>query len=76
MLLNPLKEDYSDLDPQSREIMKKTINYLISIGADTKRILGKGFGETQLVNKCSNGVDCTEIEHQQNRRTEFVVIKK
>ena len=54
----------------------ETINYLISIGADTKRILGKGFGETQLVNKCSNGVDCTEIEHQQNRRTEFVVIKK
>ncbi len=54
----------------------ETINYLISIGADTKRILGKGFGETQLVNKCSNGVDCTEIEHQQNRRTEFAVIKK
>ncbi len=54
----------------------ETINYLISIGADPKRILGKGFGETQLVNKCSNGVECTEIEHQQNRRTEFVVIKK
>jgi len=54
----------------------ETIGYLISIGADPKRILGKGYGETQLVNKCSNGVICTEIEHQQNRRTEFVVIKK
>lgn len=54
----------------------ETVRYLISMGVDYKRITGKGFGETQLLNKCSNGVKCTEIEHQQNRRTEFVVIKK
>ena len=53
-----------------------TVNYLISIGADPKRIVGKGYGETKLVNRCANNVDCTEIEHQQNRRTEFVIIKK
>jgi len=60
----------------SEERAVETVNYLISIGADPKRLTGKGYGETELVNKCSNGVICTEIEHQQNRRTEFVVIKK
>ena len=53
-----------------------TVNYLISIGADPKHIVGKGYGETELLNACSNNVNCTEIEHQQNRRTEFVIIKK
>jgi outer membrane protein OmpA-like peptidoglycan-associated protein len=54
----------------------ETINYLNSIGADTRKITGKGYGETKLLNKCANGVKCTEIEHLQNRRTEFVVIRK
>lgn len=60
----------------SRKRASETVNYLLSIGADYKRITGKGYGETELLNKCSNNVKCSEIEHQQNRRTEFVVIKK
>jgi outer membrane protein OmpA-like peptidoglycan-associated protein len=60
----------------SQKRASETVRYLIGIGADPKRITGKGYGETKLVNKCSNGVKCTEVEHQQNRRTEFVVIKK
>jgi outer membrane protein OmpA-like peptidoglycan-associated protein len=60
----------------SQKRASETVSHLISIGADARRITGKGFGETKLVNNCSNGVKCTEIEHQQNRRTEFVVIKK
>ena len=60
----------------SQKRASETVRYLIGIGADPKRITGKGFGETKLVNECSNGVKCTEIQHQQNRRTEFVVIKK
>ena len=60
----------------SRSRAAVTVSYLISIGADPKRIVGKGYGESQLVNQCSNNVICTEIEHQQNRRTEFVIIKK
>jgi outer membrane protein OmpA-like peptidoglycan-associated protein len=54
----------------------ETINYLNSIGADMRRITGKGYGETKLLNHCANGVKCTEIEHRQNRRTEFVVLRK
>ncbi|MDR7212697.1 outer membrane protein OmpA-like peptidoglycan-associated protein, partial [Flavobacterium piscis] len=34
----------------------------------------KGYGESQLVNKCTDNVTCTEAEHQLNRRSEFVII--
>ncbi|MCA0933198.1 OmpA family protein [Lutimonas saemankumensis] len=60
----------------SQKRASSTVSYLIGIGVDSRRITGKGFGETKLVNKCSNGVKCTELEHRQNKRTEFVVIKK
>lgn len=49
------------------------VQYIISKGIDKKRITAKGYGETQLLNKCSNGVECTEEEHQLNRRTAFKV---
>ncbi|CAG0983530.1 MAG: OmpA family protein [Bacteroidetes bacterium] len=48
--------------------------YIISKGIEKKRIFGKGYGETRLMNKCSNGIECTEEEHGKNRRTEFKVI--
>jgi outer membrane protein OmpA-like peptidoglycan-associated protein len=47
------------------------VAYIISEGVDSARITSKGYGETQLVNRCKNGVECTEGEHQQNRRTEL-----
>ncbi len=50
------------------------VAYIVSKGIDPSRVTGKGYGETQLVNRCSNGVRCTEAEHQENRRTEFIVI--
>ena len=52
------------------------ISYIVSKGIDPERIFGKGYGETELVNGCSNGVKCTENEHQLNRRTEFIVIEE
>tara|TARA_R110000868_G_scaffold153556_1_gene379032 strand:+ start:1616 stop:3553 length:1938 start_codon:yes stop_codon:yes gene_type:complete len=52
---------------------KSTINWLIKNGIDSSRLTGKGYGETQLVNKCSDGVKCTEEEHQMNRRSEFII---
>lgn len=55
---------------------KSTYDYIISKGIDPLRIPKyEGFGETQLVNKCSNDVKCSKEEHQMNRRTEFVIIK-
>src|SRR5690606_23789785 len=49
--------------------------YLLQKGANLERLSSKGFGETQLLNKCTDGVKCTEAEHQLNRRTEFKVVK-
>ena len=52
---------------------KSTIQWLVKNGIDINRLTGKGYGETQLVNKCADGVACTEDEHQENRRSEFII---
>lgn len=53
---------------------KATIKYLVTIGKiNSARLKGKGYGEKMLVNGCSNGVKCSEKEHQKNRRSEFIV---
>ncbi|RZM13480.1 MAG: hypothetical protein EOO88_44680, partial [Pedobacter sp.] len=52
------------------------VNYIIGKGIAKERITAKGYGETMLVNQCGNGVKCTEEEHQQNRRTEFKIVKQ
>lgn len=55
---------------------KATRDYIISQGIDSERIESAiGYGETQLINNCANGVPCTEAEHQMNRRSEFIITK-
>jgi outer membrane protein OmpA-like peptidoglycan-associated protein len=51
------------------------MNWLISKGINKARLTAKGYGESQLLNKCSDGVKCIEEEHQANRRSEFIVTK-
>ena len=53
---------------------KATLEWIVKQGIDKKRLKAKGYGETRLVNGCSNGVPCTEEEHQENRRSEFIVV--
>lgn len=53
---------------------KSTRDYIISQGIAPDRIESAiGYGETQLINNCSNGVSCTEAQHQINRRSEFII---
>jgi hypothetical protein len=52
-----------------------SVDYIVSKGIDKARVSGKGYGESKLVNKCKDGVKCSEDEHQQNRRTEFRIVK-
>ena len=54
---------------------KSIADYLILKGISKYRITSKGYGETQIVNKCFNGVICKELEHAKNRRNEFRIIK-
>lgn len=67
--------DQYNLDLSNRRA-KSTYQYIVSKGIDASRIAQyEGFGETQLVNNCSNGVKCSEVDHQLNRRTEFIILK-
>lgn len=54
---------------------KSTIKYIIDRGISAGRLTGRGYGETQHVNECSNGVKCSEEQHQLNRRSEFIVVE-
>jgi peptidoglycan-associated lipoprotein len=48
--------------------------YLVAKGAATGRIKAVGYGETQILNDCINNVECSEDDHQYNRRTEFKIL--
>lgn len=54
---------------------KSTLEFMVKNGINRNRLTAKGFGETQLVNNCSDDVPCSEAEHQKNRRSEFIVLK-
>jgi len=61
----------------SQKRAESAAEYVSTIGGiDKNRLIRKGYGETQLVNECADGVPCTEPQHQLNRRTEIVVLKK
>jgi outer membrane protein OmpA-like peptidoglycan-associated protein len=47
----------------------------VNKGIDARRLTGKGYGETQLVNACADNVTCSEEAHQANRRSEFIITK-
>ncbi|GAA4112358.1 hypothetical protein GCM10022393_10760 [Aquimarina addita] len=55
---------------------KSTKAYIVSQGIVSDRIESAiGYGETQLINTCSNNVPCSESNHQLNRRSEFIITK-
>uniref|UniRef100_UPI002639FD7E OmpA family protein n=1 Tax=Flavobacterium sp. TaxID=239 RepID=UPI002639FD7E len=58
---------------------KSTMAWLISKGIAKNRLTGKGYGESQLVNNCgcepTNQSNCSEEQHQANRRSEFIITK-
>jgi outer membrane protein OmpA-like peptidoglycan-associated protein len=60
----------------SQSRAQSVVNYLVNNGIARERMVAKGYGETQLMNRCANGVGCSEIEHQQNRRTEIKVLNE
>lgn len=59
----------------SQQRAQSVVNYLVANGINRNRLVAKGYGETRLKNRCKNGVECSEEEHQQNRRTEFRILQ-
>ncbi len=58
----------------SQRRAQSVVDWLISKGIKSSRLKPKGYGETQPRNNCTDGVPCSEYEHQRNRRTEFRVL--
>ncbi len=67
-------DDYNLL--LSKRRARSAFEYLIDRGITSDRIQHEGYGETRLLNRCANGVECTEEEHEVNRRTIVKVIRK
>jgi outer membrane protein OmpA-like peptidoglycan-associated protein/tetratricopeptide (TPR) repeat protein len=59
----------------SQKRAEATLNYLVKRGISTSRLTAKGYGESQLVNQCADGIICSEKEHQQNRRSSFIIVE-
>ena len=65
-------DDYNANLSQKRA--ESAVSYLIEKGISANRLSARGYGETRLVNECTDGVDCPEEKHQENRRTTFKII--
>jgi len=58
----------------SQKRANSAVQYLINRGIAATRLSSKGYGEWELKNHCADGVECSEREHQENRRTEVKII--
>lgn len=65
-------DEYNQRLSQNRA--NAAVDYIVSQGISRDRLKGVGYGEKRLLNRCKDGVNCTEAEHQINRRTEMKVI--
>jgi outer membrane protein OmpA-like peptidoglycan-associated protein len=52
---------------------QSTLEYLVSKGVDESRLTAEGLGESNPVNDCANG--CTEAQHEENRRSKFIIVE-
>ncbi len=68
-------DDKSNLTLSAKR-SESVVNYLIKLGVDSKRLKAVGKGEKEIRNRCKNGVDCSDKEHEYNRRTEFKFTRK
>lgn len=53
----------------------RTVEYVVDSGISSDRIYGKGYGETQISNGCTDGVRCTSEEHKINRVTNYTMVE-
>jgi outer membrane protein OmpA-like peptidoglycan-associated protein len=67
---------YAFNEKLSKRRAQSVVDYLISKGIDRSRLVPKGYGESELLNHCKDGVECSEAEHQRNRRTTFRILNE
>lgn len=59
----------------SQKRAESAANWLTERGVDVSRIKPVGYGETVILNQCTNGKRCSDEDHRFNRRTEFKIIE-
>lgn len=59
----------------SQKRAEATLNYLVKQGISPSRLKAKGYGETNPLNECVDGIKCSEDKYQINRRSEFIITK-
>ncbi|MHC5310261.1 OmpA family protein [Myroides sp. LJL116] len=57
----------------SQQRANSTRDWIIAQGIDPRRLTARGFGATQLINQCDKTQNCSEQDHQENRRSEFII---
>jgi len=58
----------------SQNRANRAAEYLVEKGISAERIFAVGYGETQILNRCTNGVACTQAEHAKNERLEIQIM--
>ena len=58
----------------SQKRAESTRDWLINQCIAPERLKASGYGESKLINVCADGITCTEEQHQENRRSEFIII--
>lgn len=73
------RSSYASNEKLSDNRAKASAAYIVSKGISPDRIYGKGYGEKELLNdcKCEGSIksNCSEEDHQKNRRTVFKIVK-
>ena len=67
------RDTFENNQALSNRRAQATLDWFVTNGIEIHRLTAKGYGETQLLNDCSDGVPCSEDEHQLNRRSEFII---
>ncbi len=58
----------------SKQRASNVVEYLVDKGIEERRLISRGYGETQPLNGCHDGVKCTPEQHKMNRRTELKIL--
>lgn len=70
-----VKADAKYNNKLSTQRAENTAAYLVANGINKDRISGRGFGESKLANDCTTLEKCTDQQHEENRRSEFIVLE-
>jgi outer membrane protein OmpA-like peptidoglycan-associated protein len=59
----------------SQQRAESTRDWLMNQCIAPERLKASGYGESKLINVCADGITCSEEQHQENRRSEFIIIE-